>query len=599
MIRSVQSAQTGSTVPTVSASGIAPWDFSSALFELLGAAATVTAEGAAAPIAAAAPAAVDPSAVVLTVPGKPGSSGKFLSSGVRERVKDEKKSPLAREHKVNTAAVVPAALPQPQPVALEFSAIAPRVNEHATTEESSGTLSAVQPRPQQATETATPRSALHQTQVPTFPLPVQVDARVDQPAIASTSEPEAEPAKITESRQDGEHALAFERPESGTKNGEVEMGKISEAGASLPSADASAGSDTQQQIADPAQPVAQAPVSSIGMGGVQHSSDVVAPLPVPDRSQSASNTIKEAPVTATVTQAAVATLSQTISAQGQSVASAVATPVSLQAVTLNPQPRPTVEPVASGRAASAKAQPAAANSSSADRRTAKDRITHTSESGQTKQDALASDSGKANDPAATIDPPSAKSQPASAGANFSEVPLARADVAAHGEVNAASLKADAPSQTAANHAPAASAPLPAERPDPVFHSAQLLDKVSQSELRLGMRTGEFGNVEIRTSIEHQQVKAEISSERGDLGGALATELPRLEQRMREQNVPLSTVVVHDANARAGSGADRGPRQQPLQPAPTPGSGLQTSTPRPVTPALPETRETEGVLDIRI
>ena len=176
--------------------------------------------------------------------------------------------------------------------------------------------------------------------------------------------------------------------------------------------------------------------------------------------------------------------------------------------------------------------------------------------------------------------------------------MARPDVMARTDMSAPSPKSDAPAQAPRDNAPAAGAPLPAERPaESVFHSAQLLEKVSQSELRLGMRTGEFGNVEIRTSFEHQQVKAEISSERGDLGRALSTELPRLEQRMREQNVPFSSVVVHDAHARAGNGPDRGPRQQQAGPAQE--SSVPTSGAKAPAPALPEAWETEGILDIRI
>jgi hypothetical protein len=71
-----------------------------------------------------------------------------------------------------------------------------------------------------------------------------------------------------------------------------------------------------------------------------------------------------------------------------------------------------------------------------------------------------------------------------------------------------------------------------------------------------------GNVEIRTSFDQQQVRAEISSERGELGRALSTELPGFEQRMREHDMPFSSVVVHDAGAAGlGSGLQRDPRRQ--------------------------------------
>jgi hypothetical protein len=151
----------------------------------------------------------------------------------------------------------------------------------------------------------------------------------------------------------------------------------------------------------------------------------------------------------------------------------------------------------------------------------------------------------------------------------------------------------------AHHAAVTDSALPAESlSSPLFHAAHLVDKVSQSELRLGMRTGEFGNIEIRTSFDHHQVTAEISSERGELGRALSAELPGLEQRMREQNVPLTTVVVHNANAGATGNSDRNPRHPQPPPMPLPSNGVAGARfARSASPS--EAWEPQGILDVRI
>ena len=130
------------------------------------------------------------------------------------------------------------------------------------------------------------------------------------------------------------------------------------------------------------------------------------------------------------------------------------------------------------------------------------------------------------------------------------------------------------SQPATNHADTSAAPSPhasiqardsalsaANAAGAVLHSTQLFDKLAQPEMRVGMRTEEFGNVEIRTSLGPRQVNAEISAERGGLGRVLAAEFNGLQQRLRDQDVPLNSLVVHDGNTSGFSGSGSGPAYQ--------------------------------------
>jgi len=258
-----------------------------------------------------------------------------------------------------------------------------------------------------------------------------------------------------------------------------------------------------------------------------------------------------------------------------------------------------VRETSSQKLPAAKFRSPGASPSSGDHHGGKERGARTTSPAESKPDAPSSDAVKAIDQAGATGTPSAKAPPEASGADALPPQAPRPEVVSRSETSNPSPKTDASSPPPAHNAAASSSPLPAERlPVPLFSSAQLIEKVSQSELRLGMRTGEFGNVEIRTTFDHQQVKAEISSERGELGRALSAELPGFEQRLREQDVPLSTVVVHDANASASGGFDRPPRQQQPVPAPL-NVGEASGGKLAAAAAQPEAWEPEGILDVRI
>jgi len=90
--------------------------------------------------------------------------------------------------------------------------------------------------------------------------------------------------------------------------------------------------------------------------------------------------------------------------------------------------------------------------------------------------------------------------------------------------------------------------------------ARLIERAGQTELRVGIQAGEFGNVGIRTSMAHSQFSAEISVERGELGRVLSAELPALHDRLAEQRVPVSNIVLQDHSAGSNSDLRQGARQ---------------------------------------
>jgi Flagellar hook-length control protein FliK len=129
------------------------------------------------------------------------------------------------------------------------------------------------------------------------------------------------------------------------------------------------------------------------------------------------------------------------------------------------------------------------------------------------------------------------------------------------------------------------------------HSAKLLENLGQSELRVGMKMSDLGNVEIRTQLRHDQLHAEIFVERGDISHTLAAELPGLQQKLHEHDVQLSSFTVNH-QAAAGSGSfERGPQQQ--QQMTTPMAHAFGVDPVTSSSSPEEIRSADSALDIRI
>jgi hypothetical protein len=93
-----------------------------------------------------------------------------------------------------------------------------------------------------------------------------------------------------------------------------------------------------------------------------------------------------------------------------------------------------------------------------------------------------------------------------------------------------------------------------------LHTARLVERMGQSEFRVGIHAGEFGNVAIRTSLGRNQFTAEISVERGELGRVLAAELPSLHTRLSEHHLPEANVILQHPSS-GGSGDSRQSSQQ--------------------------------------
>ncbi len=97
---------------------------------------------------------------------------------------------------------------------------------------------------------------------------------------------------------------------------------------------------------------------------------------------------------------------------------------------------------------------------------------------------------------------------------------------------------------------------------PVVHSAQLIQAMHGSEMRMGMSSAEFGNISITASLTHQTLTAQISLDHAGLTRALTAQIPGMEAKLGHAYGLQSRVEVRDGSSTAQGGSQgRQPEQQ--------------------------------------
>ncbi len=109
----------------------------------------------------------------------------------------------------------------------------------------------------------------------------------------------------------------------------------------------------------------------------------------------------------------------------------------------------------------------------------------------------------------------------------------------------------------------------------VLQSARVLERMGQSEIRVGLNTADFGNLELHTSVSQDRVAATLATSHGELRAALAAEMPSLEHAMSQHQLTLDRFHLdtrsgaQDGN-RSASGNQQNRSQTWTQPAAEPG-----------------------------
>ena len=103
---------------------------------------------------------------------------------------------------------------------------------------------------------------------------------------------------------------------------------------------------------------------------------------------------------------------------------------------------------------------------------------------------------------------------------------------------------------------------------PIINTAKLIQSLGQSEMRVGMRSSEFGNISISTSSTRDQISAQISLDHGELAKTLATHLLEMQSRWSsDQAVDLRIGLNGQGIGASGgmlnptAGESRGNREQ--------------------------------------
>jgi hypothetical protein len=108
--------------------------------------------------------------------------------------------------------------------------------------------------------------------------------------------------------------------------------------------------------------------------------------------------------------------------------------------------------------------------------------------------------------------------------------------------------------------PAATQAAIVAAPGPV-QVAQMVSRIGQSEMRIGMNTSAFGSVEVRTTIHASDVGLVIGSEKGDLRSVLASDMPAIATTLQQQNLRLNSVNFMQGFAFSNNSPGGGGSQQ--------------------------------------
>ena len=102
---------------------------------------------------------------------------------------------------------------------------------------------------------------------------------------------------------------------------------------------------------------------------------------------------------------------------------------------------------------------------------------------------------------------------------------------------------------------------------PVINTAKLIQSMGQTEMRVGMRSTEFGNISISTSTNRETISAQISLDHGELAKTLTAGLPEMQARLGSNQAVDVRIGMNGAASSAGmsdgsAGQSQSGRQQP-------------------------------------
>lgn len=125
-----------------------------------------------------------------------------------------------------------------------------------------------------------------------------------------------------------------------------------------------------------------------------------------------------------------------------------------------------------------------------------------------------------------------------------------ADAATHAAAESAHLPADAGVNAAGTIASAA------------INSARVIQSMSETEMRVGMHSSEFGDISIRAMVSQQQVQAQISVDHNELSNAISAHIPTMQAKFGSDLGLHATIEVNQSGMNfSGERGQSSPRDQ--------------------------------------
>lgn len=155
-------------------------------------------------------------------------------------------------------------------------------------------------------------------------------------------------------------------------------------------------------------------------------------------------------------------------------------------------------------------------------------------------------------------------------------------------------------------ADAASTSLPASSGDGVesmgssgVNTAKLLQTLSETQMQVGMRSAEFGDISIRTVVSQQQMVAQITVDHGDLSRAIAQHAPAAQAKLGDDlGLRAAIEVTHSGTGFSNEGGNAQQEQRSfVRPVEALGVSSSAET-ESITPRTAATAEDADRLDIR-
>jgi hypothetical protein len=92
-------------------------------------------------------------------------------------------------------------------------------------------------------------------------------------------------------------------------------------------------------------------------------------------------------------------------------------------------------------------------------------------------------------------------------------------------------------------------------------TAQIIQNMSESVMRVGMHSSEFGDISIRTSVSQQEMQTQIAVDHNGLGSALAAHIPSVQAKLGSDYGLHANIQVNQGGASFSDARDGTSQQQ--------------------------------------